>query len=249
MKYTSKAVVAALFASEATAIKQTTSAGPDIYGPNGDNYTNNDASYDLSRIGINITETGKGAACNAPNWATFHWKSILGDGREIENTKERFGEGQITRPDVITVGSRQSFHCFDLAFPQLHAGDKATLKCPSYFAYGGAHTISPLSDFTIPLNSDITFEVEMLECGVAPTPQPLSDFDQPHTTTMQPDKCIVFRSYEEQGSGNTDFVLTTVPDDDGTRILAIEHYQVDDKDQQWYYSEKTGSIYNSAYPE
>jgi len=48
---------------------------------------------------------------------------------------------------------------------------------------------------------------------------------------MQPDKCIVFRSYEEQGSGNTDFVLTTVPEDDGTRVLAIEHYQVDDKDQ------------------
>jgi len=37
MKYTSKSVLAALFASEATAIKQTTSAGPDIYGPNGEN--------------------------------------------------------------------------------------------------------------------------------------------------------------------------------------------------------------------
>jgi len=53
-----------------------------------------------------VTEKGKGPECDAPNWATFHWKSILGDGREIENTKERFGEGQISRPDVITVGSR-----------------------------------------------------------------------------------------------------------------------------------------------
>lgn len=66
---------------------------------------------------------------------------------------------------------------------------------------------------------------------------------------MQPDKCIVFRSYEEQGSGNTDFVLTTVPGEKkGERILAIEHYQQDDKDQEWYYREKHGQIYNAAYP-
>lgn len=95
MKYTSKSVLAALFASSANAITQTNqvSADPDIYGPNGEDYQNNDANYDLSRIGINITEKGKGPECNAPNWATFHWKSILGDGREVENTKERFGEG------------------------------------------------------------------------------------------------------------------------------------------------------------
>ena len=116
MKYTSQAVLAALFA-ETSAITQTNQAGPDVFGPNGANYSNNDASYDLSRIGIDVTESGKGPACNAPNWATFHWKSILGDGREVENTRERFGEGQISRPDTITVGSRQSFHCFDLAFP------------------------------------------------------------------------------------------------------------------------------------
>lgn len=198
-----------------------------------------------------MTEKGKGPECDAPNWATFHWKSILGDGREIENTRERFGEGQISRPDVITVGSRQSFNCFDIAFPQLREGDKATLHCPSYYAYGGAHTISPLSDFVIPLNSDITFEVEMLKCGVAPHKQDESVFVQPHTTTMQPNKCIVFRSYHEQGSGNTDFVLTTVPyeGNDDLRQLAIEHYQVDDKDQQWYYDDKYGEIYNDAYPD
>ena len=197
MKYTSNLVLGALFASDVMAIKQTSAGAPDIYGPNGVDYVNNDANYDLSRIGISITKKGTGAECNSPNYAVFHWKSILGDGREVENTEERFAEGQITRPDKITVGSRQSFHCFDLAFPKLHAGDHATLSCPAYYAYGGAHTISPLSDFTIPLNSDISFEVKMLECGEAPSHQPLSDFIQPHTTTMQPDKCIVFRSYEE----------------------------------------------------
>lgn len=115
MKYTSSAVLVALFATEAEAIKM--KADPDVYGPNGENYLNNSSNYDLSRIGISITEKGRGPECDAPTWATFHWKSILGDGREIENTKERFGEGQISRPDVITVGSRQSFHCFDVAFP------------------------------------------------------------------------------------------------------------------------------------
>lgn len=249
MKYTNSAVLAALVATETQAIKM--KAEPDVYGSNGENYQNVSANYDLSRIGINITEKGKGPECDAPNWATLHWRSILGDGREIENTRERFGEGQISRPDVITVGSRQSFNCFDIALPQLREGDKATLKCPSYYAYGGAHTISPLSDFTIPLNSDVTFEVEMLKCGVAPHVQDPTVFTQPHTTTMQPNKCIVFRSYHEQGSGNTDFVLSTVPyeGNDALRQLSIEHYQVDDKDQQWYYDDKYGQIYNSAYPD
>jgi len=36
MKYTNSAVLAALFASEASAIKM--KAGPDVYGVNGDNY-------------------------------------------------------------------------------------------------------------------------------------------------------------------------------------------------------------------
>jgi len=45
-----------------------------------------------------------------------------------------------------------------------------------------------------------------------------------------------------------DFVLTTV-NIDGTRTLAIEHYQKDDKDQEWFFNDRDWSIYNGSYPE
>lgn len=42
--------------------------------------------------------------------------------------------------------------------------------------------------------------------------------------------------------------MTTV-EIDGVRTLAVEHYQVDDKDQEWFWNESDGSVYNNAFPE
>jgi hypothetical protein len=216
MKQTSTAVLALIGAAQAI----TTVASPDAYGRNGENFLQTTANYDLSRIGIDRTEEGCGPVCSAPNWATFHWRAILGDGRVVDGTKEK-GDG---RPLEITVGSRQSFNCFDIAFPELRQGDHATLHCPAFYAYGGARTVSPIDDFEIPLWSDIKFEVEMLTCDVAPHKVDQAQiYTAPHTTTLQPHRCFVLRSYHEQGSGNTDFVLTNVGVD-GTRQLAIEHF-------------------------
>jgi hypothetical protein len=53
MKYQISAAVAALI-SNTSAVK--IQAGPDVWGPNGENYNNNDARYDVSLIGINITK-------------------------------------------------------------------------------------------------------------------------------------------------------------------------------------------------
>ena len=140
------------------------------------------------------------------------------------------------------------FRCFDIAFPELHEGDKATLHCPAYYAYGGARTVSPIDDFEIPLWSDVKFDVEMLKCDESPHKvDQAAIYTAPHTTTLQPHRCFNLRSYHEQGSGNLDFVLTTVPTE-GFRTLAIEHYQVDDKDQEWYFDDKDWSLYSGAYP-
>ena len=51
----SAAVAALIGAASASDLK----AGPDVYGPNGENYENTSAGYDLSRIGIDITERSK----------------------------------------------------------------------------------------------------------------------------------------------------------------------------------------------
>jgi|TARA_B110001450_G_scaffold232845_1_gene235659 FKBP-type peptidyl-prolyl cis-trans isomerase len=51
----------------------------------------------------------------------------------------------------------------------LHNGDKATIKCPSKFAYGSAFTPAPIGmGAPIPENSDITYDVEILDCEVKP---------------------------------------------------------------------------------
>lgn len=194
-------------------------AGPDVVGRNGANWMQTTANAELADIKIDKTECGKGPKCKEATWAQFHWRAILADGRVVDGTKER-GDG---RPLEITVGSRQAFHCFDVAFPELQEGDKAILNCPAFYAYGGARTVSPIDDFEIPLWSDVKVEVEMLKCGESPIPAvPASIYTPPKPTPLQPNKCFYLRSYHEQGSGNTDFVLTTVPVD-GVRTLAVEH--------------------------
>ena len=215
MKQTT-AIIALLSASQAINIE----AGPDNMGKNGANWMQTTANAELADIKIDKTECGKGPACNAPNWAIYHWRAILADGRVVDGSKER-GDG---RPAEITVGSRQAFHCFDVAFPELVQGDKATLHCPAFYAYGGARTVSPIDDFEIPLWSDVKVEVEMLKCGESPRPTVTGTIlTPPKTTPLQANKCFYLRSYHEQGSGNTDFVLTNVGID-GVRTLAVEHF-------------------------
>ena len=44
-------------------LKIASQAPPDVYGPNGDNYANNNPQYDYSRIKIDIHEPGSGPKC------------------------------------------------------------------------------------------------------------------------------------------------------------------------------------------
>jgi len=123
--------------------------------------------------------------------------------------------------------------------PHLHGGDKVNLKCPSFYAYGSAHVVSPLSADFIPLNSDMNFELEVLSC--AREPHPPVEHLQPHTTTMQPDTCFYLHS-KTGADENIDQVLTVV----GNK-LSIEHKVVFDEEQQWYWDIKTGFLSNGAH--
>lgn len=62
-------------------------SGPDVYGPNGADYTNTDATYDLSRIGIDILKKGTGPQCKAGDWTTIHWRGELKDGRVVTDSR------------------------------------------------------------------------------------------------------------------------------------------------------------------
>ena len=72
------------------------------------------------------------------------------------------------RPLHFTLGDHQVFKCFDIAIPQLKEGATATLHCPSFYAWGAAFTQSPLGGEPIPLNSDVEFQIDVIECNRVP---------------------------------------------------------------------------------
>ena len=112
--------------------------GPDVWGPNGDNYKNKDARYDLSLIGIDITkEAKKGTELCAPGeWATVNYTATLPDGRLVGDSKQE----PTGLPKRFIIGASETFKCWDLGIQKLHKGDTATLKCPSYLSWGAAFT-------------------------------------------------------------------------------------------------------------
>jgi len=239
MKFTTSAAVAALINS-AYAVK----VSPDVYGPNGSNYKNTGADYDLSRIGIDITKEGTGAKCKPGDWTTIKYTGQLKDGRQVTNTDiEHNGE-----PITIALGNRESFHCFDLAIPQLTQGTKARLDCPSYYAYGTAFTWAPVGGEPIPLGSDMEFELEVVECNRTPETYmaQAGKYNQPQTTTMQPGRCMYLHA--ETATEHEPLVITCENED---RITAtgfnyfpavpcyLDEWVKENKHQEFHYVEDT----------
>jgi FKBP-type peptidyl-prolyl cis-trans isomerase len=104
------------------------------------------------------------ALCKPGDWVSVHYKAKLSrDLREVSDTK--INPGTDKKPVNFLLGASDTFKCFDLALQKLHKGDNATLSCPSFYAWGGARTEAPLGGGIIPYNSDITFDVEVLDCN------------------------------------------------------------------------------------
>jgi hypothetical protein len=244
--------IAALLGS-ASAIKQKQMGEPDdfadVYGPNGVNFTNVDANYDTSRIGIDILEKGTGPKCKSGDWATVQWVGNLKDGREVTNSViENNG-----RPKVFNVGKREVFYCWDLAIPMLKQGDKAKLSCPSYYVYGGAFTWAPVGGEPVPEHSDVDFEIEILECSH--TPDVTEYKEQPVTTTMQPGRCMYIHS-EAAEEESTPLVITCENEDrinqPGFNYFPavpcyLDEWVKENKHQSFTFDEKTGFIKDMAH--
>lgn len=85
---------------------------PDVYGPNGDNYGNNNPGYDYSRIKIDIHSPGKGPKCRGGDWVSAHWVGNLQqDGRVYTDTAQE-GNGE---PTVFPLGGHHVISCLDIA--------------------------------------------------------------------------------------------------------------------------------------
>ena len=96
----SVAVFALLQSAYAVNIKS--GAEPDVFGPNGENYSNDSASPELADIGIDIYEKGKDEvkdsdghvekgkklkSCEVGEWATVHWKGYLKSGALVTDSR------------------------------------------------------------------------------------------------------------------------------------------------------------------
>jgi hypothetical protein len=231
--------VAALI-TESSAITQKTAGAPDVYGPNGTDYDNVDAVYDLSRIGIDVlsrdsaVRTGDGKQCRVGDWTTVHWVATLPDGRVVSDSRAEPGG----LPKTFALGAHEVFSCWDFAIPKLWSGDKVRLHCPSYYAWGGAYTWAPLGGEPIPLNSDVNFDIEVTECNR--TPDFTDYYKQPKTTTMQPSKCMRLHLAESDSTGN-DMVLTSQEGD-----VIVHNKQSGDDSQWWSWNEDDHTITNVA---
>jgi|ERR1712195_69362 len=62
------------------------------------------------------------------------------------------------------MGQYEVAKCWDLALANMHAGEKLKLFCPSVYANGGAETYGDFDSFRIPENTDLTYDLEVLEC-------------------------------------------------------------------------------------
>lgn len=165
------------------------------------------------------------------DWASVHWVATLPDGRVVSDSRSEPGG----LPKVFALGAHEVFSCWDFAVTQLKKGSKATVSCPSRYAWGGAYTQAPLGGEPIPLNSDVIFDLEVVDCNRVP------DFTdqttQPITTTMQPGRCMYLHLEESDDLGREDLVLTTQG-----RVNWLTHWNHDDPTQQWVYDENTKHI-------
>jgi len=235
---TSAAVAALISNVSAISIR----GAPDVYGPNGQNYENVSADYEMSRIGIDIQKFGGTKHCNAGDWTTVHYQAYLKDGRLVADTRAQPGG----LPEVFALGAHETFKCFDNALTQLHQGDHAALSCPSFQVWGDAYTNSPLGGEPIPLGSDVDFIVDVVECNRTPTR--VVQNVHPVTTTMQPNTCMYLHfSQGEEHTGN-DLILTVEGGEykSGAKYVYLDHKLAGDPTQQWFWNEKTRAFTNAA---
>lgn len=111
-----------------------------------------------SGLEYTITSKGNGPVPVAGDKVVVHYTGTLTDGKKFESSLDR-GE-----PFSFVLGRGQVIKGWEEGFALLHAGDKATFRIPAALAYGPANRPG------IPPNSDLVFEVELVDVvgGVRP---------------------------------------------------------------------------------
>ena len=107
-------------------------------------YMDNGLSYE-------IIKQGKGAVAQNGNTVSVHYTGTLTDGSKFDSSVDR------NRPFEFVLGVGQVIRGWDLGVEGMKIGEKRILNIPSELAYGARGVGA------IPPNSDLIFEVELLE--------------------------------------------------------------------------------------
>ena len=82
----------------------------------------------------------------------MNYTGKLKDGTVFDSTAKK------DSPFSFVLGQAEVIECWDEGFKKLDVGAKATFECPASMAYGDVPKAN------IPENSDLTFDVELLDC-------------------------------------------------------------------------------------
>ena len=87
---------------------------PDVFGPNGVDYQNNNAALENADFGMDILVKGdeSKAKCGTGQWAQIHWTGKLSSGRVVTDSRV---EENMGLPKTINVGNSDMFKCWELA--------------------------------------------------------------------------------------------------------------------------------------
>ncbi|WP_277188146.1 FKBP-type peptidyl-prolyl cis-trans isomerase [Caballeronia sp. BR00000012568055] len=104
-----------------------------------------------SGVVVEHLKQGTGASPTADDVVRVNYRGTLKDGTEFDNSAKHGGPATFPLGRVIP--------CWTQGVQKMKVGGKAKLTCPAATAYGSRGVGS------IPPNSDLTFEVELLGIG------------------------------------------------------------------------------------
>ncbi len=138
-----------------------------------------------SGLKYKIIQKGTGAQPKQGDRVSVHYVGTLTDGTKFDSSRDR---GQ---PFSFAIGTGQVIKGWDEGIALLHVGDKAILTIPPDLGYGAQAAGS------IPANSTLIFEVELMEIREKITAKPYDIAGKDTVTLQEGLKMIVVK----QGTG------------------------------------------------
>ena len=106
----------------------------------------------MSEVKITDIHLGEGKTCVKGALITTHYRGFLSDGTQFDSSYDK------GRPFQCVIGTGRVIKGWDIGIMGMKVGGKRKLEVPAQLAYGERKMGS-----VIPANSDLTFEIELLE--------------------------------------------------------------------------------------